>query len=76
MRSQKDDRGMSVERHQKVYEQFYEVKRTSKRGLSIAYKKIAIRELLKYIGCFALITNEKIFGNIKELLNIPRMLFF
>ncbi|MGN0356508.1 MAG: IS1634 family transposase [Blautia sp.] len=84
--------GGEVEGHQKAYEQFFEVKRTPKRGITIAYKEDAIRKAKKYLGYFALITNEKMdaftalhlyrmkdvvekaFGNIKERLNMRRML--
>lgn len=81
-----------VESHQKAYEQFFEVKTTPKRGRQVYYKEDAIKEARKYLGYFALITNEtmdaftalhlyrmkdvveKAFGNIKERLNMRRLL--
>ncbi len=84
--------GKQVEAHQKAYKQFFDVKATPKRGLSISYKEDAIRAARKYIGYFALITNEKMtsmealhlyrrkdvvekaFGNLKQRLNMRRML--
>lgn len=73
-------------------EQFFEVKTTPKRGRQVNYKEDAIKEARKYLGYFALITNEKMdaftalhlyrmkdvvekaFGNIKERLNMRRIL--
>ncbi len=81
-----------VESHKKAYEQFFEVKTTPKRGRQVSYKEDAIKEARKYLGYFALITNEKMdaftalhlyrmkdvvekaFGNIKERLNMRRLL--
>lgn len=81
-----------VESHKKAYEQFFEVKTTPKRGRQVNYKEDAIKEARKYLGYFALITNEKMdaftalhlyrmkdvvekaFGNIKERLNMRRLL--
>ena len=81
-----------VESHRKAYEQFFEVKTTPKRGRQVYYKEDAIKEARKYLGYFALITNEtmdaftalhlyrmkdvveKAFGNIKERLNMRRLL--
>ena len=81
-----------VESHKKAYEQFFEVKATPKRGRQVNYKEDAIKEARKYLGYFALITNEKMdaftalhlyrmkdvvekaFGNIKERLNMRRIL--
>lgn len=80
------------EPHQKAYTEFFEVKKTPKRGITVTYKEKAIREARKYLGYFALITNEKMdaftalhlyrmkdvvekaFGNIKERLNMRRLL--
>ena len=39
-------------------EQFFEVKTTPKRGRQVYYKEDAIKEARKYLGYFALITNE------------------
>ena len=81
-----------VESHRKSYEQFFKVKTTPKRGRQVYYKEDAIKEARKYLGYFALITNEtmdaftalhlyrmkdvveKAFGNIKERLNMRRLL--
>lgn len=81
-----------VESHKKAYEQFFEVKTTPKRGRQVNYKEDAIKEARKYLGYFALITNEKMdaftalhlyrmkdvvekaFSNIKERLNMRRIL--
>ena len=81
-----------VESHRKAYEQFFEVKTTPKRGRQVYYKEDVIKEARKYLGYFALITNEtmdaftalhlyrmkdvveKAFGNIKERLNMRRLL--
>ena len=81
-----------MESHRKAYEQFFEVKTTPKRGRQVYYKEDAIKEARKYLGYFALITNEtmdaftalhlyrmkdvveKAFGNIKERLNMRRLL--
>ena len=81
-----------VESHRNAYEQFFEVKTTPKRGRQVYYKEDAIKEARKYLGYFALITNEtmdaftalhlyrmkdvveKAFGNIKERLNMRRLL--
>ena len=81
-----------VESHKKAYEQFFDVKTTPKRGRQVYYKEDAIKEARKYLGYFALITNEtmdaftalhlyrmkdvvkKAFGNIKERLNMRRLL--
>lgn len=81
-----------VESHKKAYEQFFEVKETPKRGRQVYYKEEAIKEARRYLGYFALVTNEtmdaftalhlyrmkdvveKAFGNIKERLNMRRLL--
>ena len=81
-----------VESHRKAYEQFFEVKTTPKRGRQVYYKEDAIKEARRYLGYFAIITNEtmdaftalhlyrmkdvveKAFGNIKERLNMRRLL--
>ena len=84
--------GNLIESHKKAYEQFFDVKTTPKRGRQVYYKEDAIKEARKYLGYFALITNEtmdaftalhlyrmkdvveKAFGNIKERLNMGRLL--
>lgn len=80
------------EANAKQYEKFFAVKETPKRGIQVTVKEDAIREARKYLGYFALITNEKMdaftalqlyrmkdvvekaFGNIKERLNMRRLL--
>ena len=84
--------GKRVESHEKAYTDFFEVKKTPKRGITISYKEEAIRKARRYLGYFALITNEKMdsftalhlyrmkdivekgFGNLKERLNMRRLL--
>ena len=84
--------GNLVEGHRKAYDQFFEVKTTPKRGRQVSYKEDAIKEARRYLGYFAVITNEKMdaftalhlyrmkdvvekaFGNIKERLNMRRLL--
>ncbi len=48
-----------VESHQKLYDQFFEVRTTPKRGRQVFYKEDAIKEARRYLGYFALISNEK-----------------
>lgn len=84
--------GRYVEEHKKAYAQFFEVKDTPVRGRQVCYKENAIKAARRYLGYFALITNEKMdaftalhlyrmkdvvekaFGNIKERLNMRRLL--
>lgn len=84
--------GRYVEEHKKAYAQFFEIKDTPARGRQVCYKEDAIRAARRYLGYFALITNEKMdaftalhlyrmkdvvekaFGNIKERLNMRRLL--
>ena len=84
--------GKLIESHKSSYEQFFEVRRTPVRGTQVYYKEDAIKAARKYLGYFALITNEKMdaftalylyrmkdvvekaFGNIKERLNMRRLL--
>lgn len=49
-----------VESHKKTYEQFFEVKTTPKRGRKVTYKEDDTKEARRYLGYFALITNESI----------------
>ena len=81
-----------IESHEKDYTKYFDVKRTPKRGVTVTPKDKAIREAKKYMGYFALISNEtmdattalhlyrrkdvveKAFGNIKERLNMRRLL--
>ena len=84
--------GKPVEDHKKAYARFFEVKDTPVRGRQVYYKEDEIKAARKYIGYFALITNEKMdaftalhlyrmkdvvekaFGNLKERLNMRRLL--
>lgn len=84
--------GKTVEEHKKAYAQFFEVKETPARGRQVYYKEDEIKAARRYLGYFALITNEKMdaftalhlyrmkdvvekaFGNIKERLNMRRLL--
>ncbi len=84
--------GRPVEEHKKAYAQFFEVKNTPARGRQVYYKEDEIKAARRYLGYFALITNEKMdaftalhlyrmkdvvekaFGNIKERLNMRRLL--
>ena len=84
--------GKPVEDHKKAYARFFEVKDTPVRGRHVYYKEDEIKAARKYIGYFALITNEKMdaftalhlyrmkdvvekaFGNLKERLNMRRLL--
>lgn len=81
-----------VDAHEKAYAEFFEVKKTPKRVIKVTYKEDSIRNARKYLGYFALITNEKMdastalhlyrmkdivekgFSNIKERLNMRRLL--
>lgn len=81
-----------VESHKKAYERFFKVKTTPKRGRQVSIKEDVIKEARRYLGYFALISNEKMdaftalhlyrmkdvvekaFGNIKERLNMRRLL--
>lgn len=81
-----------IESHEKAYTEFFEVKKTPKRGITVTYKEEAIRKARRNLGYFALITNEKMdtftalhlyrmkdvvekgFGNLKERLNMRRLL--
>ncbi len=84
--------GKPVEDHKKAYARFFEVKDTPVRGRQVYYKEDEIKAARKYIGYFAIITNEKMdaftalhlyrmkdvvekaFGNLKERLNMRRLL--
>jgi len=48
-----------VEEHRKAYAKFFEVKDTPARGRQVYYKEDEIKATRRYIGYFALITNEK-----------------
>ncbi|MDD3028530.1 MAG: transposase, partial [Erysipelotrichaceae bacterium] len=84
--------GKRVDSHEKAYAEFFEVKKSPKRGVTVTYKEEAIRKARRYLGYFALISNEKMdaftalhlyrmkdvvekgFGNLKERLNLRRLL--
>ena len=51
--------GKRVESHEKAYTEYFDVKKTPKRGITVTYKEDAIRKGRQYLGYFALITNEK-----------------
>ncbi len=51
--------GKEVEEHRKAYARFFEVKDTPARGRQVYYKEDEIKAARRYIGYFALITNEK-----------------
>ena len=81
-----------VEEHQKLYDKYFDVKKTPKRGITVTCKEDVIQDGRRYLGYFALITNEKMdamtalhlyrmkdvvekgFGNLKERLNLRRLL--
>ena len=48
-----------VEEHRKAYAKFFEVKDTPARCRQVYYKEDEIKAACRYIGYFALITNEK-----------------
>lgn len=50
--------GHRIEKHEKAYEQFFEVHESLKRGISVSVKEDAVREVRKEHGFFALISNE------------------
>ena len=84
--------GKRLDSHEKAYAEFFDVKKTPKRGITVTYNEEAIRKARRYLGYFALITNEKMdaftalhlyrmkdivekgFSNIKERLNMRRLL--
>lgn len=81
-----------VKSHTKEYAKFFTVKTTPKRGCQVTVKEDAVKEARKYLGYFALVSNEtmdamtalhiyrkkdvveKAFGNLKERLNMSRLL--
>ena len=80
-----------VDSHEKSYSEFFEIKKTPKK-IQVIPKEQAIKNAKKYLGYFALVSNEKMdaftalhiyrmkdvvekgFGNLKEKLNLRRML--
>ena len=51
--------GKLVEGHKNAYSQFFEIKETPVRGRQVYYKEDEIKAARRYLGYFALITNEK-----------------
>lgn len=80
------------EANARQYEKYFTVKQTPKGGVQVIVNEEALKKARKYLGYFALITNEKMdaftalqlyrmkdvvekaFGNIKERLNMRRLL--
>lgn len=81
-----------IKEHKRLYEKYFDVKTTPKRGIDVKIKEDAVRKAKRYFGFFALISNEKMdaeraieiyrnrdviekaFGNLKERLNMRRLL--
>lgn len=78
--------------HEAFYKKYFEVTDTPVRGIKITVKEDVVKQAKRYLGFFALMTNEKMdsitaltlyrnkdlvekaFGNIKERLNLRRLL--
>lgn len=78
--------------HEKLYQKYFTLKTTPKRGTQVSVKEEAVRQAKRYNGFFVLLTNEtmdaitaleiyrnkdvveKAFGNLKERLNMRRLL--
>jgi len=81
-----------VEANENMYNKYFIVTRTPKRGIKVTIKENAVAKAKRYLGFFVLLTNEsmdaitaleiyrnkdvaeKAFGNLKERLNMRRML--
>lgn len=81
-----------IKSHEAAYEQYFAVKKTPKRRITVTVKEDELKKARRYMGYFALVTNEKMdaftalktyrmkdivekaFGNIKERLNMRRLL--
>ena len=81
-----------VAEHDTLYEKYFHVKKTPKRGIQVSINERAVAQAKRYLGFFVLLTNEtmnaktalslyrnkdvaeKAFGNLKERLNMRRML--
>jgi len=81
-----------IQKHEKLYEKYFEIKRTPKRGVQVHAKEEAVTQAKRYFGFFVLASNEKMdaitalqvyrnkdvvekaFGNLKERLNMRRLL--
>jgi len=81
-----------VKEHEALYEKYFKIKNTPKRGIGVQVKEDAVAKTKRYYGFFALISNEKMdavsaleiyrnkdviekaFGNLKERLNMRRLL--
>lgn len=50
--------GRRINRHEKAYGQFFEVRETPKRGITVKIKEDAVREARQMHGFFALVSNE------------------
>ena len=51
--------GKRKDTHEKLYNKYFEIKATPKRGLQITAKKDAIQKAKRYYGFFALLSNQK-----------------
>ena len=51
--------GKRVPEHEKLYQEYFTIKTTPKRGTRVKVKEEAINKTRRYYGYFALITNEK-----------------
>jgi transposase len=50
--------GKRIPEHEKLYQQYFTIKKTPKRGIQAQIKEEEIRKVKRYYGFFALITNE------------------
>jgi transposase len=84
--------GKRVPEHESLYNKYFDIRTTPKRGAQITIRPEAVKAAKRYYGYFALISNEtmnsvtalelyrnkdvveKAFGNLKERLNMKRML--
>lgn len=81
-----------VKAHEALYEKYFDIKETPKRGIHIQVKEEVVAKTKRYYGFFVLLSNEKMdavtalqiyrnkdvvekaFGNLKERLNLRRVL--
>jgi len=86
------EEGKRIPEHEKLYQKYFQIKTTAKRGIKFTVNQGAVDKAKRYYGFFALITNEtmdavaalelyrnkdlaeKTFGDLKERLNVRRML--
>ena len=84
--------GKRAPAHEALYEKYFEIKETPKRGVRVQVKEEAVAKAKRYYGFFVLLSNEKMdamtalqvyrnkdvvekaFGNLKERLNLRRLL--